>query len=68
MLRKKIDFKLEKVSQRVQIKTKTPYDRHIYEVADYKSDKSSRLCPYCTPAATRLVCPHMFATYFYLIF
>ena len=44
--------------------TKTLYNQHIYIDADYQKEDLSRLRPRCTPAGIRLLCQHMFATYY----
>ena len=40
---------------------------HIYIDSDHKKEDFSSLRLYCTPAGTRLLCQHMFATWYYQI-
>ena len=59
-----VDFIFENVSWREQMQTKTLCILHPDNNAEYKKDEFSRLCLYCTPAGTHLLCEHVFATYF----
>ena len=44
--------------------SKTLYNLHIYNDADYKKHNFSRLRLYFTPASCHLLCQHVFATYY----
>ena len=57
MLCKNFEFNFEKVSQRVQMLSKT-LD------ADYKKHDFSGLRLYCTPASSHLLRQHTFAAYY----
>ena len=46
------------------MQTKTMFNLHNYVDTDFERHDFSRLCLYCTPAGTHLLCQHTFATYY----